>query len=740
MPARTILLTTSLALLLASVLEAQTPTPPVITIVSPAGGQVGTTFDLKVTGQNMEQAEGLLFNFAGAKVEVLASEKAAPTAEMKQRQGKPPAAQLTQKFKITLPKDAPPGIQDVRVVAKGGVSNPRAFVIGSQPEAIEQEPNDDLPKAQRIALNSGMSGVVGAPTDVDYYAFTGKKGQRIICSCLASSIDSKLPAALQVYSAAGTYLGFNRGYNREDALVDVTLPEDGEYYVRVFSFSYTVGGPDYFYHLTVSQAPWIDAIFPAAVAPGKESRVTLYGRNLPGGTADATATIDGRVLDKATATIKAPAGAEAQQRLAFSGPIAPSASFLDGFEYRVRNQHGVSNPVMLTFARAPLVLDNEKNDAPESAQAISVPAEIAGRIEKKGERDWYTFTARKGDVYSIEAHGERLGAGMDLHLVLRDGKGNVITDLDDSPDILSTQFYTRSDDPQRFRFVAKDDGSYQLMVGTRDAFTVYGPRQQYLVSIVPETPDFRVVAMPPSLTTPEAAVLGQSGSFAFNLYPWRLGGFNGDITVTAGDLPKGLTIKPQTLTSGQKQGMLIVTAAPDAAPWAGPLRLSATAEVNGKKLVREVRSASLTWPSPQQQNVPAFSRIDRGLVLAVRGKAPYSLTAKTDRIDVAQGDKVTIPVKVAAVAGDFKTNVQVGALGLPQGVNLPPLTLAPGKDGNLVLETRTGFSPGTYALVLKGQTQPQQGMQQQPQKGAPPNLVEYAGPITLTIAAKAKAK
>ena len=46
---------------------------------------------------------------------------------------------------------------------------------------------------------------------------------------------------------------------------------------------YTQGGPDYFYRLSISTAPWIDAVFPPVVEAGKATQVTIYGRNLPGG-------------------------------------------------------------------------------------------------------------------------------------------------------------------------------------------------------------------------------------------------------------------------------------------------------------------------------------------------------------------------------------------------------------------------------------------------------------------------
>src|SRR5262249_42703118 len=143
------------------------------------------------------------------------------------------------------------------------------------------------------------------------------------------------------------------------------------------------GTPEHFYRLSVSLAPWIDAVHPCVVEAGKATQVTVWGRNLPGGVADPTAAVDGRVLEKAVATVNPPA---ADGRFAFSGHLRPGAGALEGgFELRLKNAAGSSNPFLLTYARAPVVLDNEAtpHNTPETAQAVSIPCEIAGRVEKK---------------------------------------------------------------------------------------------------------------------------------------------------------------------------------------------------------------------------------------------------------------------------------------------------------------------------------------------------------------------
>ena len=709
---------------------APTQGTPRISHLMPIGGQVGTSFELKVTGQDLKDVEGLHFNFPGVKVETTSSELT-PV----EKKGKPAPPLNSQKFKVTLPANAPLGIQDVRIVTKQGISNPRAFVVSDQKEVIEEEPNDDVPKAQKIELNSTVSGGIATPTDVDYYVFTGKKGQRVICSALTTSIDSRLNALLQLYSADGAYLGSNRNYANNDALLDAVLPADGDYYVRVNSFTYTQAGIDYFYRLSVSTAPWIDAVYPPVVEAGKETQVTVYGRNLPGGKIDPDSVVNERALEKVVVTVKASADPLALQRLAYTGLVVPHSSMLDGFDYRIKNDVGQSNPFLMTYAAVPVVLDQGDNDEQEKAQKIATPCVIAGRVEKKADRDWYAFEAKKGQVLNIEAFAERLGVEMDLYFQLRNDKGVLITEQEDTAEVLSPQFYTANKDPQRYRFVPTADGTYYLMVTSRGAFTEYGPRYLYNVRITPEESDFRLIAMPSSPFSPEGNVVNQAGGAALTVFVWRLGTFNDEITLRGDNLPPGIEVKPQIISSGQKQAVIVVHAGPDANAYAGAIKIVGEATSKGQKLTREVRSATISWPVAQA-GTPTITRMDRELVLAVRDKAKYSLVVSTQKISVIQGDKISIPVKLVGT-GDFKTSVQVAALGGPLGLVSPSITITPGQGGTVSLDAKGGmaFTPGNYTIFLRGQTQPINLKQPNP-KGAPPNYVQVSMPVSLTIVPK----
>ena len=230
----------------------------------------------------------------------------------------------------------PLGLHDVRLVTRLGVSNPRAFHVGTLDVVREKEPNDDVDKAQKVEIGTTIFGVISGNTDVDYYTFAGKKGQRLVISCLTISIDSRLYPEIRVFDSEQRQIAFHRPLPGSDAVTSVTLPANGNYFIRINQFTYNAGGPDHFYLLSLSTGPWIDAVFPPVVEPGRTTqRLALVGRNLPDGKIDPRAVIDGKTLEKCTVVVSAPADAQSLTRLAFSGAITPPQGLLDGFEYRL---------------------------------------------------------------------------------------------------------------------------------------------------------------------------------------------------------------------------------------------------------------------------------------------------------------------------------------------------------------------------------------------------------------------
>lgn len=714
----------SLALLLASAgllltrpalaqpnLGSNLPAPRLMTVMPP-GGKIGSSVEVTFTGTDLEEPQQLLFSHPGIKAEPLGTPEPPPQpkADPQKRRRRNMGTPVVSRFKVTLAADVPPGIHDVRFVNKWGVSNTRAFVAGDLKEVLEKEPNNDVDQAQRVEMNSTINGSMANPTDVDYYVFAGRKGQRVVLSCLASSIDSRFHSGLEVYDNKGKQLAYGRDYNNNDAVTDCTLPDDSDYYVRVYQFTHTQGSAEHYYRLSISTAPWIDAVFPCAVEPGKSTNVTVYGRNLPGGKLDASASDGDRVLEKITVNVTAPPSTGGTPMTPFSGLTTPRMAGIDGFEFRLRNESGWSNPALIGLARAPIVLDNGNNDTPETAQEVPVPCEIAGHVEKLRDRDWYSFTAKKGDTYILEILSDRLGAPTYMYFMLRNDKSD-LKESDDNQDMLSRKFYSRSEDPQAFRFVAPADGKYRLMVSSRLADAVAGPRHFYRVRITPPRPDFHLIALATDEYRPAGTTVLAGGQQAFTLFALRQDGFSGEIGIRVEGLPSGVTAAPQWIGGNLRESSLVLSAANSSASWTGPIKIVGTATIAGEKVVREARPASIVWPVPPGQNMPTISRVDRSLMLAVRPGAPYSLALEPDKPAYVQGDKGTLKVKLARISPDFKTPLTAQAIPteLPPGLSInnnQPITIAAkATDGALPINVPPNVPPGSYTIVLRTQTQ-----------------------------------
>lgn len=726
----------------------------------PCGAKAGTTVELTLAGTDLEDAEAVIFSHAGIKAEPINPELPKVDPKDPKKKDPPPMSkgpQPARKFKVTVAADVPVGQYDVRVVNKWGVSNPRVFCIGDLTEVAEKEPNNDIPEATRIELNSTITGTIATPTDVDYCVFPGKKGQRVVVSCLASSIDSRLRPMIEIFDVTGRRLANNRNYRDNDALTDAILPEDGDYFVRLSEFTYTLGTPNHFYRLSVTTAPWIDAVYPPMVEAGKPSQVTLYGRNLPGGTPEPGALADNRPLEKLVVTITPPADPQAQQRIAFKGRIDPRTAGLDGFEYRLKGPTALSNPMLIAFASAKVVVEKDSaNDKPESAEDIPAPCEVAGRIDKRLDRDWFAITVKKGDTYNIDLLCDRLGAPSDLYFTVRKaGATTDMTEEDDNPDIMNPQqFFNRTSDPKPYKLTATEDGRYLIGVGSRESNFSYGPRNAYELRVVPEKPDFRAIVMASSNYQPDTTVLRADGNQYLDVFVYRYDNFTGAITLTAEGLPAGVTCSPTVVSTGMKQGQLVLSAAANAAPFSGTFTVKATATISGKPVVREARCASITWGVQINQNVPTIARLDQSLHLCLREKAHFNVVLEADKafvkkedklpnpILVKQGDKLTVPFKVTRGI-EPKTPITLQQITMGVAAQQAPVTINNGQaipaiaadknDGTFVVDVKPNALPGMYTVVLKATTLIQFVKDPNAKKQQPVTVVGSSTPLTFKV-------
>ncbi|MAT14682.1 MAG: hypothetical protein CMJ46_05355 [Planctomyces sp.] len=565
---------------------------PVTTLraIDPLGAQAGSTTEVTITdGDEAGDVTGLIFNHPGI------------TAQPKLEGEGDAARPVPQKFLVNIAADVPPGIYEVRAQGFFGVSNPRRFEVSHLKQITEAEPNNSFDQATPMELESVANGVIHAGGEIDIFKFEGKAGQRLLAYAKAAQLDSRLNAVLEVYDANRRRIEFARNNKKYDAFVDVTLPADGTYYVKIFDLQF-LGSVDHGYRVSLSTGPHIDFVLPASVPAAQTTEVTLYGRNLPGGT-PSDQQIDGRPLNMLKVQVAAP---EKTENLPAHELFYSPQFDVDGFTYRLQQENLISNPVTLFFADAPVGLEQEPNDTLAAAQAIAIPGEYTGQFQQQGDSDYYTFEAKQGEVYFVEVYGQRNSTDADPMFVIEqltydaEGKESVtrITLQDDmATELFGPGFSTKTQDPI-FRFEVPATGKYRLLVRDRYFDSRGQAEYVYRLAIRPENPDFKVVAVPLK-TKPVGDVTTETGTLTLRkgenlellLLVGRRDGYAGPVDFQVEGLPAGVNYEIRQVLGNANQFRMILSSAADATIGTAQLKILGTAHIENPDANRQLAAA-----------------------------------------------------------------------------------------------------------------------------------------------------
>ena len=627
--------------------------------VFPAGGQAGTAVDLTITnGLELEEIQRLIFSHPG----ITAVPKTQDVG------GKPQP--VANQFVVTVAGDVPAGSYEVRAVGFFGITNPRTFVVGSRKELNEVEPNNTRELAFAVELNQTINGRVNGATDVDWFKFAGKAGQRVLADCLARRLDSKLDANLELFDANSRRLGVARNsLVSKDALLDVTLPADGEYFLKLNDFVYA-GSEDYPYRLNLTTGPFIDFVMPPAGTPGSNGQFTLYGRNLPGGQ-PANLTMRGRPLEMLTVAIPLPNQSDLLDPKTIMEPFSAG---MDAVPFSIDSPNGRSNPVMIFLSGSTPVLEAEPNNLGTQAQKIIIPGEVAGQFQTRGDIDCYTFDAKAKETYWVEVIAHRAGSAADPVVVIDQVKMNDkgeetltrISALDDDPTNPLPNLFDTINDDTAVKFVAPADGTFRITLRDRYSASRGDASLVYRLIVRPETPDFRVVAIPTALAPPAQRQAAPSGitlrrgdNFPIFVMALRRDGFTGPVTISAEGLPPGVTCPDVSLGTTPTSGILVFSTSEDAPAFAGAVKLVAKARIDSPAAV-EAQTAAL---AVAKAAVDALAAADKALAKPTEDliKANEALTAAKTELAAKTDDEglkkkvADAEAKVTAAAAAQKT-------------------------------------------------------------------------------------
>ncbi|UUO08856.1 serine protease [Blastopirellula sp. J2-11] len=555
------------------------PAPRLLTTM-PMGGKAGTTVDVAITGEHLEDLDELRFSHP----KIQATQKLAAD-------GTPVANQYT----VTIAADCPEGIHEARIMTRLGISSSRVFSVGALTETSSTTPNTKLETAMPLELNSICNGKMTSKA-VDYYTVAAKQGERLLVSCAAQGIDSKLKPVLIVADEQGNDLRVER----RGGAIDFMPEADGQYVIKVHDLTFS-GGPYHFYRLAVQQIS-TDAVAPQFAATRNVNAFSWPPANLSD--------------DKLASEQEPNNTAEQVQSITLpcdiSGSFYPAAD-VDAFEFTAKK----GEVWWVEVASERLGLPTDPSIVVQRVKGTGSEAELVDLVELT---DIPSPIKVSSNGYSYDGPCYNAGSA----------------DINGKVEI-------------------PEDGVYRLQLTDLFGGTRNDPRNVYRLIIRQAQPDFAVVgwALHMNLRNGDRNALSKpialrgGATMAMEVVAIRRDGFAGPIELAVDNLPPGVSASGLTIPAGKSRGILLFTAEENAPRGLTSAQFVGKAEIDGIAVTRKGSMASMAWPVTNAWSEIPSPRLLADFPVSVGGAevAPISIAAAQDQVwEVTAGQTLTIPL------------------------------------------------------------------------------------------------
>jgi hypothetical protein len=585
-----------------TVSTAEAQVRPYIGFVYPAGGRQGTTFQVRLGGQNLDDVKFAAVSGKGVQAKILdyyrrlnpqdmallieqlkelkqsatmSTDGVIPKlmARIERRVAEhvatPACASISNLafVEITISADAAPGQREIRLATPRGVSNPLVFQVGQLPEvcrkpmlsatiqilgkeelALRKRPDDEV--EQRLSVPCVANGQV-ASGEVSRYRFSAHKGQRLLISVdarklvpfIADAVPGWFQPVLALYDSAGKEVAYNDDYRfKPDPVIFFQPPRDGEYVFVIYDAIFR-GREDFVYRATIGELPYVTSVFPLGAPVGSVTDIKIHGWNL-----DEAELIPPRDTDR-------PA-------------VSSVAASKKGF---------IANRLPFAWDSLPECLEVEPNNDPVHAQKVSLPMIVNGRVNTPGDWDVFQFRGHAGDMVVAEVTARRLESPLDSVLKITDAAGHVLAINDDYEDAAAG--VNTHDADSYLKIKLPENGTYYVHVG--DTAGCGGEEYAYRLRISRPRPDFALFAVPSSSS------FRIKGNNPLAIQVIRKDGFDGPIKLGLQNPPKGFSPMPLTLSGTQTIARLAVKT--DVTELKQPVTLvvEGRAKIGGKEVVHE---------------------------------------------------------------------------------------------------------------------------------------------------------
>jgi hypothetical protein len=434
-------------------------------------------------------------------------------------------------LKITVEPDALPGVREFRLATPNGASTVGQLVVVRDPVIVEKADNDSPDKAQDVVLPATLCGTLEKVEDRDFFKFRAEAGQSAAFHVRSQRLEDKIHD-LQEHSnpiiflrdAAGGLLAMSDNTFYADPFLAYEFTTAGDYLLEIRDARYKAN--QYWeYCIEANSRPFVNNVFPLAVEIGKETTVEPAGWLFPAGT---------------KVNLQVPSGT--RNGLLFV-PIAIGEQ--------------PSPPALAYATNLPIVLESagENNDV-KTAQSVSVPCVVAGRIESEADLDTFAIAAKKGEKFNWEVIARRGQSNLDPIVRLLNADGGVLREDDD----FSFGKTQQSPDVKVEGWEAPADGTYFLEV--RDVHLRGGAGFPYALKIMRTVPYFELL-----MDTDKTQLTPGTYGVLF-VRAKRYHGFTGAIDLHIDNLPPGVTAECGRIQEGKGLDGAIVLHAPADAPLA----------------------------------------------------------------------------------------------------------------------------------------------------------------------------
>jgi hypothetical protein len=402
-----------------SLLRAEQAGYPQLTSLFPLGGQRGTSFEIRVQGENLAGAYGVSFDCesltgqvksVGA-IDLPGKAKAITEEKPKPKQGHEVVVE------VRAERSAEIGAHALRLVTPQGVSGPLVLLVNGEASIIERDnPHDTAAEVQEVEFPGVINGRISKPGEVDYYAFSISKGQELSFEILTGSgLLAAAPGAFRdpetvLYDMSGSWFDPTR-YTRLEATdesvfaysngqhrlsrVRHRFAEPGRYLARVASLE-GLGGPDYTYQLRV---------VPTEHSRDSESKrwyphTLAHSDPLAWQEREFSRNIESNRLERLwnrTVQVRPKGDSGVARRDDSALSTSQKATEL-------KESGSESTEVSLFTARLNPVPEKEPNETCGQASAIVIPSILEGAISEPGDVDTFKFGVKAGQklVFEIE--------------------------------------------------------------------------------------------------------------------------------------------------------------------------------------------------------------------------------------------------------------------------------------------------------------------------------------------------